>query len=140
MGQPQIEVARGVPDNALQQLPIMDEVASKQAPANPAGDIWSNPPIAGQVQGQIDNPVGMLSRVTEVAEGEGIIIDWDNAVAVNTLTAHRLMWLAEHEYDSVRQLKGSMSQASCPDPAAFERASYMRALTTYAPSSVWEER
>jgi dihydroorotate dehydrogenase (fumarate) len=43
------------------------------------------------------------------------------------------LWLDEHEYESVEQLKGSMSQAACPDPAAFERAGYMKALVTYAP-------
>ena len=37
-------------------------------------------------------------------------------------------WLEEHEYESVEQLKGSMSQKNCPDPSAFERAQYMRAL------------
>ena len=42
-------------------------------------------------------------------------------------------WLEEREYDSVEQLKGSLSQASCPDPAAFERGNYMRALVSYAP-------
>ena len=41
-------------------------------------------------------------------------------------------WLAAHEYASVDQARGSLSQASCPDPAAFERAQYMRALTTYS--------
>ena len=40
-------------------------------------------------------------------------------------------WLEEHEYDSVEQLKGSMSQMNCPDPSAFERAQYMRALSSY---------
>ena len=39
----------------------------------------------------------MLSRVTEAASEEGIRIDWDNALAVNTLTAHRLIRLAERE-------------------------------------------
>ncbi|MFO7572318.1 MAG: dihydroorotate dehydrogenase-like protein [Gaiellaceae bacterium] len=42
-------------------------------------------------------------------------------------------WMVEREYDSVEQLKGSLSQASCPDPAAFERGNYMRALVSYAP-------
>lgn len=42
-------------------------------------------------------------------------------------------WLAEREYASVEQARGSMSQAACPDPAAFERAQYMRALTSYSP-------
>ena len=37
-------------------------------------------------------------------------------------------WLEEHEYDSVRQLKGSMSQQKCPTPAAFERAQYVMAV------------
>jgi dihydroorotate dehydrogenase (fumarate) len=37
-------------------------------------------------------------------------------------------WLNEHEYESIGQLKGSLSQENCPEPAAFERALYMRAL------------
>jgi dihydroorotate dehydrogenase (fumarate) len=41
-------------------------------------------------------------------------------------------WLQEHEYESVSQLKGSLSQKNCPEPAAFERAQYMKALTGYA--------
>ena len=40
-------------------------------------------------------------------------------------------WLKEHEYESVSQLKGSLSQKNCPEPAAFERAQYMKALTGY---------
>ncbi len=37
-------------------------------------------------------------------------------------------WMEAHEYESVEQLKGRLSQRNCPDPAAFERAQYMRAL------------
>jgi len=37
-------------------------------------------------------------------------------------------WMEEHEYESVAQMRGSMSQIKCPDPAAFERAQYMRAV------------
>ncbi len=37
-------------------------------------------------------------------------------------------WMEEHEYDSVAQMQGSMSQLRCADPAAFERAQYMRAV------------
>jgi dihydroorotate dehydrogenase (fumarate) len=40
-------------------------------------------------------------------------------------------WMEEHEYESVNQLKGSLSQKNCPEPAAFERAQYMRAITGY---------
>jgi dihydroorotate dehydrogenase (fumarate) len=37
-------------------------------------------------------------------------------------------WLREHEYESVEQLKGSLSHKNCPDSSAFERAQYMRAV------------
>lgn len=40
-----------------------------------------------------------------------------------------IRWMEEHEYESVNQLKGSMSQKSVASPAAFERAHYMRAIT-----------
>jgi dihydroorotate dehydrogenase (fumarate) len=40
-------------------------------------------------------------------------------------------WLEEHEYESVEQLKGSLSQKNCEDPSAFERAQYMRAISSY---------
>src|SRR4029077_9563196 len=37
-------------------------------------------------------------------------------------------WMEQHEYESVEQMQGSMSQLRCPDPGAFERAQYMRAV------------
>jgi dihydroorotate dehydrogenase (fumarate) len=40
-------------------------------------------------------------------------------------------WLEEKEYRSIEELKGSMSQISSSDPAAFERANYMRALNSF---------
>ena len=40
-------------------------------------------------------------------------------------------WMSEREYTSVAQMKGSLSQQSCPDPDAFERANYMKALKSY---------
>jgi dihydroorotate dehydrogenase (fumarate) len=41
-------------------------------------------------------------------------------------------WLAEREYDSVEQIKGSMSQLSGGQPEGFERVNYMKTLTTYS--------
>lgn len=40
-------------------------------------------------------------------------------------------WLREHEYESLDQLRGAMSHRRCPDPAAFERANYIRILQTW---------
>lgn len=41
------------------------------------------------------------------------------------------LWLEDHGYDSVEQLQGSMSQVHVADPAAFERANYMKVLKSW---------
>lgn len=45
-------------------------------------------------------------------------------------------WLTEREYESVEQLKGSMSQRAVRDPRVYERANYVKALTGYAGEAV----
>jgi dihydroorotate dehydrogenase (fumarate) len=40
-------------------------------------------------------------------------------------------WLEEHDYLSVNQMIGSMSQKAIANPAAFERANYMKVLDSY---------
>ncbi len=44
-------------------------------------------------------------------------------------------WMAEHEYESVDQLRGSASKAAIADPAAFERANYMQTLHSWSTPS-----
>jgi dihydroorotate dehydrogenase (fumarate) len=52
---------------------------------------------------------------------------------LRTLEAEMCHWLEEHEYESIRQLQGSMSQRNCPDRSAFERVQYMEGIQSYAP-------
>ena len=42
-------------------------------------------------------------------------------------------WMIEHEYESVSQLRGCMSQRAVAEPAAFERANYLKVLGSYPP-------
>jgi dihydroorotate dehydrogenase (fumarate) len=42
-------------------------------------------------------------------------------------------WMVEHEYESVKQMIGSMSQGAVAEPAAFERANYMKVLNSFNP-------
>jgi dihydroorotate dehydrogenase (fumarate) len=51
--------------------------------------------------------------------------------SMKSIESDILKWMEEHEYESVQQMRGSMSQAHCADPTAFERAQYMKALTSY---------
>ncbi len=47
---------------------------------------------------------------------------------VATIESTLRNWMEAHEYESVHQMRGSMSQMHCQDPSAFERAQYMRAV------------
>ena len=54
---------------------------------------------------------------------------------IEHLTAVReglLAWMEAHEYESIRQMQGSMSYRSVREPAAFERANYMKVLSSYS--------
>jgi dihydroorotate dehydrogenase (fumarate) len=48
-----------------------------------------------------------------------------------TVESEIRQWMEEHEYESVAQMRGSMSQRNCPDPSSFERAQYMKAISSY---------
>ena len=50
---------------------------------------------------------------------------------LDTVRSDIVRWMEEHEYESIAQMKGSISQKSCADPSAFERAQYMKAITGY---------
>ena len=99
----------------------------------------------------------LRGRVNASLAGTGGVHDWEGALKLLLAGADVAMvasaalargplvvaqildglttWMSEREYASVEQLKGSTSQAACPDPAAFERGNYMRALVSYAPGS-----
>jgi dihydroorotate dehydrogenase (fumarate) len=55
---------------------------------------------------------------------------------IKKVEAEMCEWMGEHDYESVNQLQGSMSQKYSSDPTAFERAQYMRAVISYKPSQV----
>lgn len=50
---------------------------------------------------------------------------------VTELNSQLLDWMVKYEYKSIKQMRGSMSQKNVSEPAAFERANYMRALTSF---------
>jgi len=52
------------------------------------------------------------------------------SAVLNDLTA----WMDKHEYESIKQMQGSMSQKSVAYPAAFERANYVKVLQSFRPA------
>jgi dihydroorotate dehydrogenase (fumarate) len=45
-------------------------------------------------------------------------------------------WLVAHDYESIKQMRGSMSQGAVAEPAAFERANYMKVLNSFNPDLI----
>jgi dihydroorotate dehydrogenase (fumarate) len=52
---------------------------------------------------------------------------------ISQILAEIRTWMDEHEYESIAQMIGSMSQQNCAEPAAFERANYMKTLDSFRP-------
>lgn len=50
---------------------------------------------------------------------------------IGEVVANLRLWMEEHEYESVTQMQGSMSQMNVAEPAAFERANYMKMLQSF---------
>jgi dihydroorotate dehydrogenase (fumarate) len=50
---------------------------------------------------------------------------------ISRILADMKKWMEEHEYDSLTQMKGSMSHKAVAEPAAYERANYMKVLKSY---------
>jgi len=65
-----------------------------------------------------------IAQMTSVLLKEGV-------EKIKPLLKDMAEWMEKHEYDSIETLKGSLSQKSCPDPSAFERANYMKVLKSY---------
>jgi dihydroorotate dehydrogenase (fumarate) len=50
---------------------------------------------------------------------------------ISEILAGMQAWMETYEYESIQQMKGSMSQRAVAEPAAFERANYMKALASF---------
>ncbi|NES03686.1 MAG: dihydroorotate dehydrogenase-like protein [Okeania sp. SIO2F4] len=53
---------------------------------------------------------------------------------IQVIETDMIKWMEEHEYESIAQMRGSMSQINCPDRSAFERAQYMKAIQSHQPA------
>jgi dihydroorotate dehydrogenase (fumarate) len=51
---------------------------------------------------------------------------------ISKVLAEVRVWMEEHEYESIRQMQGSMARRSVADASAFERVNYMQVLSSYA--------
>jgi dihydroorotate dehydrogenase (fumarate) len=50
---------------------------------------------------------------------------------LTTIQNDVVRWMEQHEYESIRQMRGSLSRRAVPDPSAFERGNYIKTLSSY---------
>jgi dihydroorotate dehydrogenase (fumarate) len=94
-----------------------------------SGRVKASLAVTGGVHDARDAIKAIMAGADAVQMVSAILLRGPKALAdVRTEVAR---WLEEHEYESLSQMKGSMSLLSCPDPAAYERANYARVLQSY---------
>jgi dihydroorotate dehydrogenase (fumarate) len=85
------------------------------------------------VTGGVHTPADALKAVMAGASGVQVVsaLLKHGPEHIKTLVDGVRTWLEQHEYESLSQARGSLSLERSPNPAAFERAQYMRLLQTF---------
>ncbi len=88
--------------------------------------------------GGIHDAAGLLKTLLAGADVGMIasVIYQKGTQQVGNILAGLKKWMEENDYGSVEQLKGSMSLGNCPDPTAFQRGNYMKALTSFSGKAI----
>lgn len=85
------------------------------------------------VTGGVHTPMDAIKAIMAGADAIQIVsvLLRHGAEQIKVLKDGMVRWMEEHEYESLKQMKGSMSLETCPEPAAYERANYMRVLQSW---------
>jgi dihydroorotate dehydrogenase (fumarate) len=94
-----------------------------------SGRVKASLAVTGGVHDARDAIKAIMAGADAVQMVSAILLRGPKALA--DVRSEVTRWLEEHEYESLAQMKGSMSLLSCPDPAAYERANYARVLQSY---------
>jgi dihydroorotate dehydrogenase (fumarate) len=84
---------------------------------------------SGGVHTAIDAVKALMSGAHAVQMVSALLLSGTKHLA--RVLADLRAWLAEHEYDSLGGMIGSMNLARCPDPGAYERANYVQVLQSW---------
>lgn len=93
------------------------------------GWVRANLAVTGGVHSAQDVLKSMMAGAHVAMMTSALLLNGIDHVAA--VLKDMVRWMEEHEYESIQQMRGSMSQRSVSDPAAFERGNYMRVLSSY---------
>jgi dihydroorotate dehydrogenase (fumarate) len=97
-----------------------------------SGSVRASLAVTGGVHTVLDVIQSVMAGAHAVQMVSALLRNGPEHLAV--LRADLAQWLEEHEYPSLRAMRGSMSMRSCPDPQAYERANYMLMLQSWRPA------
>jgi len=93
------------------------------------GRVKASLAVTGGVHTVLDVIQSVMAGASAVQLVSALLLKGPEHLAA--LRAELARWLEEHEYESLRQMQGSMSLLTCPDPQAYERANYMHMLHSW---------
>jgi dihydroorotate dehydrogenase (fumarate) len=95
-----------------------------------AGRVKASLGVTGGVHTVLDVVKAIMSGADGVQMVSALLLNGPGHIT--RLRGELAAWLEEHEYESLQQMKGSMSFLKCPDPSPFNRASYIKVLQTWS--------
>jgi len=93
------------------------------------GQIKADMALTGGVHTATDVVKSMMAGA-KVAQMASVLLH-NGAPVLSDILVDLQRWLESHEYESIKQMQGSMSQRNVANPAAFERANYMKVLQSF---------
>jgi dihydroorotate dehydrogenase (fumarate) len=94
------------------------------------GKVKADLAITGGVHSGLDVLKSMMAGASVAMMTSALLRNGIGHLA--TVQTELLKWMEEHEYESIHQMRGSMSQRAVADPSAFQRANYVKVLSSYA--------
>ncbi len=94
------------------------------------GRVKADLAITGGVHTSYDVLKAMMAGAQVVEMASAVLkrgIDY-----LKTVESELVAWMEEHEYESIKQMQGSMSQRSVANPNSFLRANYLKVLSSYS--------
>jgi dihydroorotate dehydrogenase (fumarate) len=85
--------------------------------------------VSGGIHGAVDAVRALMAGATAVQVVSALLQFGPSWLA--RLRTDVVQWMEEHQYTSMRQLRGSMNLATCPDPGAYQRANYIYLLQSW---------
>ncbi len=102
------------------------------------GQIMADLAVTGGVRTARDVLKAMMAGASVAVLASELLANGIERLAI--LLANLEAWMEEHAYESIAQMRGSMSQRAVAEPAAFGRANFMRALTSFDHRVLWPGR